>query len=115
MAKSPAGNDTLLSLLPVDIADGLFAHASSIKLAAGQVLFTAGDPGDGCYGIEEGLLKVHVISSSGGDRILAILGPGAIVGELSCSTVPHAQPRSPLFARRNSLSSAGPPSMPPSA
>ena len=83
MAKSPAGNDTLLSLLPVDIADGLFAHASSIELAAGQVLFTAGDPGDGCYGIEEGLLKVHVISSSGGDRILAILGPGAIVGELS--------------------------------
>jgi CRP-like cAMP-binding protein len=54
-------------------------------------LFTAGDPGDGCYRVENGLLKVSVISPSGGERILAILGPGALVGELAMI---DAQPRS---------------------
>jgi CRP-like cAMP-binding protein len=47
------------------------------------MLFVAGDPGDGCYQVEEGLLKVVALSPSGSERILAILGPGALVGELS--------------------------------
>jgi len=47
------------------------------------MLFLVGDPGDGCYWVDEGLLKVHMMSPSGGDRILAILGPGTMVGELS--------------------------------
>ena len=51
----------------------------------------AGDPGDGCYRVETGLLKVTVMSASGRERILAILGPGALVGELSMI---DAQPRS---------------------
>ena len=61
----------------------LFASARRVKLAADQVLFLAGDPGDGCYLIEQGLLKVSIDGPSGTERILAILGPGAIVGELS--------------------------------
>ncbi len=44
---------------------------------------SSGDPGDGCYRIDEGLLKVAMVSRSGTERILAFLGPGAIVGELS--------------------------------
>ena len=47
------------------------------------MLFVAGDSGDGCYRIEKGLLKVSIVSASGTERILAILGPGAIVGELA--------------------------------
>ena len=47
------------------------------------MLFLAGDPGDGCYRVEQGLLKVSMIAPSGAERILAIVGPGAIVGELS--------------------------------
>ena len=61
----------------------LFAHAKPVKLAADEVLFLAGDPGDGCYRVEQGLLKVSMIAASGAERILAIVGPGAIVGELS--------------------------------
>jgi CRP-like cAMP-binding protein len=83
MAKSSATNETLLSTLPADISARLFAQARMVHLAAGQMLFLVGDPGDGCYWVDEGLLKVHVISASGGDRIFAILGPGTIVGELS--------------------------------
>jgi CRP/FNR family transcriptional regulator, cyclic AMP receptor protein len=46
-------------------------------------LFRAGDSGDGCYRVEDGLLKVTMVWSSGAERILAFLGRGAIVGELS--------------------------------
>jgi CRP/FNR family cyclic AMP-dependent transcriptional regulator len=71
------------SLLPAKLADTLFGQARSVKLQPQQMLFTAGDPGDSCALVEEGLLKVHVISPSGGERILAILGSGALVGELA--------------------------------
>jgi CRP-like cAMP-binding protein len=33
--------------------------------------------------VDEGLLKISAIAAAGGERILAILGPGAVVGELS--------------------------------
>jgi CRP-like cAMP-binding protein len=47
------------------------------------MLFLAGDPGDGLYRIDEGLLKVSIGAAGGAERILAILGQGAIVGDLS--------------------------------
>jgi CRP/FNR family cyclic AMP-dependent transcriptional regulator len=51
--------------------------------AAGKILFRAGGSDDGCYRVEHGLLKVTMVSSFGAERILAFLGQGAIVGELS--------------------------------
>src|SRR5260370_35194361 len=51
--------------------------------AADQTLFVTGDEGDGCYRVEEGLLKASVAAATGGERILAILGPGSGVGEVS--------------------------------
>lgn len=54
-----------------------------MKLGADEVLFLAGDAGDGCYRVEDGLLKVTMVSRGGTERILAFLGAGAIVGELS--------------------------------
>ena len=54
-----------------------------VRVPAGQVLFRAGDPADGCYRVEGGLLKVTMFSHSGTERILAFHGPGAIVGELA--------------------------------
>jgi CRP/FNR family cyclic AMP-dependent transcriptional regulator len=91
MAKPPRVPENLLSLLPPEFSAALFAAARPHRLKADQILFTAGDPGDGCYRIEQGLLKVGVVSPSGGERILAILGPGAIVGELA---IVDARPRS---------------------
>src|SRR5690242_15926760 len=73
----------LFSVFPDELAAKLFAHAKPVKLAADEVLFLAGDPGDGCYRLEQGLLKVSMIAPSGAERILAIVGPGGIVGELS--------------------------------
>ena len=90
MAKPPVP-DNLLSVLPPDLAAALFAAARPHRLKADQTLFVAGDPGDGCYRVEQGLLKVSVVSPAGSERILAILGPGALVGELA---IIDARPRS---------------------
>jgi len=79
----PRTSSSLLSGLPEHLSANLFTSATPVKLRADAVLFLAGDAGDGCYRIEDGLLKVAMISRSGTERILAFLGPGAIVGELS--------------------------------
>jgi len=73
----------LLSELPARLSTDLFADSELVRLRAGRVLFRAGDSGNGCYRVEDGLLKVTMVSSSGAERILAFLGRGAIVGELA--------------------------------
>src|ERR1044071_5529554 len=73
----------LFSVFPDSLAAKLFANAKTMKLAADEVLFIAGDPADGCYRVDQGLLKISMIAPSGAERILAIVGPGGIVGELS--------------------------------
>jgi CRP/FNR family transcriptional regulator, cyclic AMP receptor protein len=83
--------ENLLSVLPKQLSAALFVAARRQHLKADQTLFTAGDPGDGCYRVETGVLKVTVVSGEGKERILAILGPGALVGELAMI---DAQPRS---------------------
>jgi CRP-like cAMP-binding protein len=80
---APSTKSALLSIFPAGIAELLFGHARVAQLAPQQTLFTAGDPGDGFYLVDEGLLKVNVVSSAGSERILAILGPGDLVGELA--------------------------------
>jgi CRP/FNR family transcriptional regulator len=73
----------LLSGLAPPLSTELFASAKLVRLAAGDILFRAGASADGCYRVEDGLLKVVMVSPSGAERILAFLGRGAIVGELS--------------------------------
>jgi len=73
----------LLSRLPTHLATNLFASATPVKLAADQVLFLADDPGDSCYCVEDGLLKVTMVSRSGTERILSFISRGGIVGELA--------------------------------
>src|SRR6202050_3450841 len=83
MPKGTRLGPSLLSGLPGHLATDLFTGAKPVRLAADEVLFLSGDPGDGCYRIEDGLLKVAMVSRTGSERILAFLGAGAIVGELS--------------------------------
>jgi len=83
MATPATKPPNLFSVFPENLSAQLFASAKPARLAAGEVLFLAGDPGDGCYRVEQGLLKISIVSPSGAERILAIVGPGAIVGELA--------------------------------
>ncbi len=79
----PRPNPSLLTALPEHLSASLFTSAKPVKLNADETLFLAGDAGDGCYRVDDGLLKVTMVSRGGSERILAFLGPGAIVGELS--------------------------------
>jgi len=81
----------MLSRLPEELSGQLFAAAVRSRLKAGKPLFLMGDRGDGCYRLEQGLLKVVVTSPYGAERILAFLSVGSIAGELALI---DAQPRS---------------------
>jgi CRP/FNR family cyclic AMP-dependent transcriptional regulator len=85
--KSPVpqarNSPSLLSGLPEHLSASLFASTTKVELSADETLFLEGDAGDGCYRVEDGLLKVTMVSRAGSERILAFFGPGAIVGELS--------------------------------
>src|ERR1700719_792203 len=83
MNQQPHPSDNVLSALPADLLGSLFAKGRAVALASDQVLFLPGDPPDGCYRVDEGLLKVCVVTPAGGERIVAVLGAGAMIGELS--------------------------------
>ncbi len=51
--------------------------------AAGAILMTAEQPGEVAYLVVSGTVKVHIEQADGSDVILAILGAGTLVGELS--------------------------------
>jgi CRP-like cAMP-binding protein len=82
MAINPISKSRLSSV-PEALLRPVFVAARPRELKAGEVLFAAGDAGDGCYLLDRGLLTVTVTSSWGEERTIAILGPGAVVGELS--------------------------------
>lgn len=69
----------------------LLSAARPLNLKVREVLFHAGDPGDGCYFLREGVVKAAVVAKDGQERLLAVLGPGALIGELSLI---DGQPRS---------------------
>ena len=73
----------LLGRLPSEFSSKLLAGKRTLKLREGETMFERGDAGDGCYWLHQGVLAVCVASHNGEQRILAILGPGAIVGELA--------------------------------
>src|SRR5215831_19059269 len=81
----------ILSSLPPQMTTQLFACAFKRAAKAGEALFVAGDRGDGCYRVEQGLVKITVTSDWGEERIIALVGAGEIIGELSL--IDH-QPRS---------------------
>ena len=83
LSASSFGAHNLLSGLPREYSTRLLAKAPAISLKKGQALFEIGAVGDGCYWLQEGVLKVNIVSPQGAERILAILGPGSIVGELA--------------------------------
>ena len=50
---------------------------------AGASVLTAEQPGEAIYIIIEGSVKIHLLTPDGTEVILAVLGPGEIVGEMS--------------------------------
>ena len=52
-------------------------------LRRGETLFDEGDLGDRLYIVTEGKVKLGHTSSDGRESLLAVLGPGEIIGELT--------------------------------
>ena len=59
-------------------------------LARGEHLFREGDPGDALHVVVDGKVKICRTSADGRENVVAILGPGDLLGELS---IFDAQPR----------------------
>ena len=74
----------ILNQLPSSHLSRLMNAGKPKRLLRGEVLFHKGEPGDSCYWILNGTLRVGVSSEMGeGERVFALLGPGAVVGELA--------------------------------
>ena len=88
MAKEHASalkNMALCSALSAAELDAIAAIVERREIAAGKELFREGDAGDGLYLVVAG--EVNVIKlGAGGEHVLAKLGTGAVLGEMSLVT-----------------------------
>ncbi|MFJ8279916.1 Crp/Fnr family transcriptional regulator [Streptomyces griseoviridis] len=73
----------LFAALDDEQAVDLRASMSEVTLARGDSLFHEGDPGDRLYVVTEGKVKLHRTSPDGRENMLAVVGPGELIGELS--------------------------------
>jgi CRP/FNR family cyclic AMP-dependent transcriptional regulator len=65
------------------VLESLEPAAFTRRLGRGQVLFVAGEPADNVYLLRSGRLKINVLSARGDELVLAVLGPGDCLGEIS--------------------------------
>ncbi len=72
----------LFTDVAADTLAALCAEVHEISLDAGDVLFEEGDVGDRAYVVIEGTLEI-VKQSEGHDVVLAVQGPGQVVGEMA--------------------------------
>lgn len=73
----------IFSAMPGGTLRTVLKSAVPVELKAREVLFHAGDDGASCYYLRSGAAKASVIAKDGQERLLAILGPGSLIGELS--------------------------------
>ena len=73
----------LFTALDDDAAAALRASMVDQRLAKGDVLFTEGEPGDKLYLIESGKIKLGHTAPDGRESLIAVLGAGELLGELS--------------------------------
>lgn len=78
-------------LVAIDLFDGVEAAALAVlaqrgvvrRLAAGQLLFSEGEPSEHLVLVRSGRLRVLVNSERGDELVLTVLGAGDVLGELS--------------------------------
>lgn len=73
----------LFAALDDDAASALRASMVERRLTRGQVLFAEGEPGEKLYLIESGKIKLGQTAADGRESLIAVLGAGEMLGELS--------------------------------
>jgi CRP-like cAMP-binding protein len=69
---------------PFDVQAFLKEHhipARTVRYARGAVLFGQGSPANSVFYLQEGGVKLAVLSSAGKEAVVAMLGPGDFLGE----------------------------------
>ena len=64
-------------------ADSLLAGQIGVDVAAEQVLLLQQDEGEGLVVIQTGLAKVRAYTANGDEAVMAVLGPGDLMGEMA--------------------------------
>ena len=73
----------LLARLPEAEVRALASHGQVHEHRPGTVIFQQGDPGDSLHIVVEGSIRIVVLSASGVEATVALLGPGECVGDLA--------------------------------
>ena len=100
--------------IPTDAFEALLNGISdgkrALTLQKGRKVFSQGDRADAIYFLQAGRVKVSVISSTGKEAVLTLLGPqtffgeGALVGQsLRMSTVTALEPITTLRVNRRAM------------
>jgi CRP/FNR family transcriptional regulator len=80
------GAHNLLSGLPREYSSRLRAKAHAVSLEKGKTLFETSAVGDGCYWLEEGVLKVSIASPQARSGSSPSSGRARLSANLRCST-----------------------------
>jgi CRP-like cAMP-binding protein len=72
----------LFASLPPDVRARLGERARSVLLGRGDLLFRKGDEARHLYLVTEGRVAVAAHASDGRESVVAVLGPGSLLGEM---------------------------------
>lgn len=64
-------------------ARSVLASLAPLRVTRGDVVFHEGEPGDSLYMVRSGKVKLGRRSADGRENLLAVFGPGELIGELS--------------------------------
>jgi len=73
----------LLARLAESDLQALASRGRVKRYAQGTAIFHEGDAGDAMYVVVEGRVRISLLSGSGGETTLALMGPGDCFGELA--------------------------------
>ncbi len=76
------GRIRLFSTLTADELNDVLRAVRPLQLPAGQRLFRQGQAGDAAFVVESGAVEIYT-EGPGGEVVVATLGPGEVIGELS--------------------------------
>ena len=81
--KAALAKTSLFGDLPAPALAELSERAVPRKYRKGSVIFVQGEPGERCFVIADGTVTISAYHHDGREAVLAVLGPGDVLGELA--------------------------------
>lgn len=83
MVRKSGGESPILDVLSADERALLMGKARRVRIAAGALVFSEGDPGDALFVIISGRVEISLMTPDGRKSVLDHLGPGEAFGEIA--------------------------------